>query len=112
VPFELGLSVSNAVVGTMQAPDAFSVRINGRIFVDPRRVRALLPGRGTDTIIPPPDAPVDTVPSQVRPDPPPATEPAPTTNPPPAVPANPPPPPPAPPQRPPVATARTEQGGR
>jgi hypothetical protein len=100
LPFELGLSVSNAVVGTMQAPDAFSVRLNGRIFVDPRRFRALLPGRGTDSIIPPPEAPLDTVPSQVRPDPAPTTEPAaptpPATNPPP------PPPPPVPAQRPPA----------
>lgn len=103
VPFELGLSVSNAVVGTMQAPDAFSIRINGRIFVDPRRFRALLPGRGTDSIIPPPDAPVDTVPSLVRPDSVPATQPAPPTNPPP--------PPPAPPQRPAVAAAPPARGG-
>jgi hypothetical protein len=94
VPFELGLSLSNAVVGTLQAPDAFSVRINGRIFVDPRRFRALLPGRGTDSIIPPPEAPVDTVPSQVRPDPAPTAEPA-TPTPPPVAPPPPPPPPPA-----------------
>ena len=100
VPFELGLSVSNAVVGTMQAPDAFSVRMNGRIFVDPRRFRALLPGRGTDTVIPPPDAPLDTVPSQLRPEPAPVVEPtAPTT--PPAAPATPPPTP-TPAQRPPA----------
>jgi hypothetical protein len=101
VPFELGLSVSNAVLGTMQAPDAFSVRLNGRIFVDPRRFRALLPGQGTDSIIPPPEAPLDTVPSQLRPDPAPTTEPAAPT-PPPAAPTNPPPPPPVPAQRPPA----------
>lgn len=66
VPFELALSASEAVLGTVQAPDAFSVRLTGRVFVDPRRFRALLPGR--DSVIPPPDAPLDTVPSQVRPD--------------------------------------------
>jgi hypothetical protein len=96
VPFELGLSLSNAFLGTMQAPDAVSVRFTGRIFVDPRRFRALLPGR--DSVIPPPDAPLDTVPSQVRPDTVPAAAPAaptppttppatpPATNPPPAAP--------------------------
>lgn len=81
LPFELTLSASEAVLGTQQAPDAFSVRLTGRIFMDPRRVRALLPGRGTDSVIPPPDAPLDTTPSQVRPDSlppaePPATPPA------------------------------------
>jgi hypothetical protein len=96
VPFELGLSLSNAVVGTMQAPDAFSVRLNGRIFVDPRRFRALLPGRGADSVIPPPDAPLDTVPSQVRPDPAPTAEPSPPNT----TPAPPPPPPPPAQQRP------------
>lgn len=112
VPFELGLSVSSAVVGTMQAPDAFSVRITGRVFVDPRRFRALLPGRGTDSLIPPPDAPVDTVASQLRPATPPTVEPAAPT-PPPAPPTNPPPPPPAPPRRPQVeaSAARSEDGG-
>jgi hypothetical protein len=113
VPFELTLSASQAVVGTVQAPDAFSVRLTGRIFVDPRRFRALLPGGGTDSVAPPPDAPLDTIPSQVRPDTVPAAEPPaanpprpvvteppatpPATNPPPPVVAEPPQTPPAPP---------------
>jgi hypothetical protein len=101
VPFELTLAASQAVLGTMQAPDAFSVRLTGRIFVDPRRFRALLPGGGTDSVIPPPDAPVDTIPSQVRPDtvpaaePPVETAPAPVVVEPPVAPPVPPPPPPA-----------------
>lgn len=66
VPFELALSASEAVVGSMQAPDAFSVRLTGRVFVDPRRFRALLPRRGTDTVIPPPEAALDAVSAQVR----------------------------------------------
>ena len=66
VPFELTLSASEAVLGTVQAPDAFSVRLTGRVFVDPRRFRRLLPAR--DSVIPPPDAALDTVPSQLRPD--------------------------------------------
>jgi hypothetical protein len=106
VPFELGLSMSHAVVGTMQAPDAFSVRLTGRVFVDPRRFRRLLPGR--DSVIPPPDAPRDTVPSQVRPDTVPAVDPA-APAPAPATPpaTNPPPPPPAVPvQRPPASSRR------
>lgn len=90
VPFELTLSASEAMMGTLQAPDAFSVRLTARIFVDPRRLRALLPGRGTDSIVPPPGAPADTQPSQVRPDSvPPADPPAPQT-PPAAPPATPP----------------------
>ena len=110
VPFELALSASQAVLGTVQAPDAFSVRLTGRIFVDPRRFRALLPGR-PDSVIPPPDAPLDTLPSQVRPDSvPPADAPDPDAPPPvveepPATPPAPPPPasPPTTTQRPPVA---------
>jgi hypothetical protein len=118
VPFELTLSASEAVLGTVQAPDAFSVRLTGRVFVDPRRFRALLPGR--DSVIPPPDAPVDTLPSQVRPDSVPAVNQT-EQEPPPAVvtepPATPPAPPPAPPvappattptQRPPAAGAKTQ----
>ncbi|HYR06302.1 MAG TPA: hypothetical protein VEQ60_00945 [Longimicrobium sp.] len=102
VPFELTLSASEAVLGTVQAPDAFSVRLTGRIFVDPRRFRALLPRRGTDSVIPPPDAPLDTVPSQVRPDSVPAAEPPaveaprPVVTEPPVAPPVPPPPPPPP----------------
>ena len=93
VPFELGLSMTNAVLGTVQAPDAFSVRFNARVFVDPRRFRRLLPGRGTDSVIPPPDAPLDTVPSQVRPDSvPTVVEPAAPAPPPPAPPTTNPPP--------------------
>ncbi|HEX2210933.1 MAG TPA: hypothetical protein VHG93_24840 [Longimicrobium sp.] len=91
VPFELALTASQAVVGTVQAPDAFSVRFTARVFVDPRRVRALLPSRA-DTVIAPPDAPVDTLPSQVRPDSVPAEPPA-VEAPPPATPPAPPPPP-------------------
>ncbi|HEY0019776.1 MAG TPA: hypothetical protein VGC13_25970 [Longimicrobium sp.] len=91
VPFELALSVSQAVVGTQQAPDAFTVRLTGRLFVDPRRFRRLLPGAGADSVIPPPDAPLDTVPSQVRPDTAPPTEtPAPEQAPPATPPASPP----------------------
>ena len=66
VPFVLTLSASEAVLGTVQAPDAFSVRLTGRVFVVPRRFRRLLPAR--DSVIPPPDAALDTVPSQLRPD--------------------------------------------
>ena len=121
VPFELTLSASEAVLGTVQAPDAFSVRLTGRVFVDPRRIRALLPGR--DSVIPPPDAPLDTLPSQLRPDsvpalnqteqePPPAvvTEPPAT---PPATPPAPPAPPPAttPTQRPPSARGEAPPAG-
>jgi hypothetical protein len=107
VPFELALTVSQAVVGTQQAPDAFSVRLTGRVFVDPRRFRALLPGRGTDSVIPPPDAPVDTVPSQVRPDPQPVVEPPPADAPPPATPPTAPPVPPPPTTR--LPAARPEE---
>ena len=114
VPFELALSASEAVLGTVQAPDAFSVRLTGRVFVDPRRFRALLPGR--DSLIPPPDAPLDTTPSQVRPDSVPAADPT-EQDPPPAVVTEPPatqpatPPPAAPPaatlaQRPPKSSRR------
>ncbi len=103
VPFELALTISQAVVGTQQAPDAFSVRLTGRVFVDPRRFRALLPGRGTDRVIPPPDAPVDTVPSQARPDDAqPTVEPTTTDT---SPPATPPAPPPAPTTRPPTDSA-------
>ncbi|WP_420125738.1 hypothetical protein [Longimicrobium sp.] len=109
VPFELTLSASEAVLGTLQAPDAFSVRLTGRIFMDPRRVRALLPGRGTDSIIPPPDAPLDTVPSQVRPDSVPAAEPPVQPAPRPVV-TEPPATPPAPPPTPPATSPAT--GGR
>ena len=118
VPFELGLSVSQAVVGTLQAPDAFSVRLTGRVFVDPRRFRALLPRAGADSLIPPPDAPLDTVPSQLRPDSVPAVAP-PSVNPPApqtTTPATPPPAaPPASPtttQRPPAQGTRIEQRAR
>lgn len=105
LPFEVGITVTNAVVGTVQAPDALSVRLTGRIFVDPRRFRALLPGR--DSVIPPPDAPLDTVPSQVRPDTVPAAEPAPPPPPAPSTPpATNPPPPAAPTQRPPAPSRR------
>jgi hypothetical protein len=99
LPFELVLSASQAVLGTVQAPDAFSVRLTGRIFMDPRRFRALLPGRGTDSVVPPPDAPRDTVPSQVRPDSVPAVA-APPPAAPPAV---------APPPTPPAPTPATQQ---
>jgi hypothetical protein len=80
------------------AMHALGLGITGRIFVDPRKFRALLPGRGTDSVIPPPDAPLDTVPSQVRPDSVPAAEPPvveaqrPVVTEPPAVPPAPPPP--------------------
>ena len=109
MPFELALSASEAVLGTVQAPDAFSVRLTGRVFVDPRRFRALLPGR-PDSVIPPPDAPLDTLPSQVRPDSVPADAPDPDA-PRPSVeeaPPTPPAPPPAPPASPP-ATAPTQR---
>jgi hypothetical protein len=112
VPFELTLSASEAVLGTVQAPDAFSVRLTGRIFVDPRRIRALLPGRGTDSVIPPPDAPLDTVPSQVRPDSVPAAQPPVVEPPRPVVtepPAAPPTTPPAPPASPPPAAPATQR---
>lgn len=115
VPFELTLTASEAVLGTVQAPDAFSVRLAGRVFVDPRRFRALLPGRGTDSIIPPPDGAVDTLPSLVRPDSVPPTEPPAADPPRPAVtepPATPPAPPPAPPASPPPSAALTRPRGR
>jgi hypothetical protein len=116
VPFELTLSASEAVLGTVQAPDAFSVRLTGRVFVDPRRIRALLPGPAADSVIPPPDAPLDTVPSQVRPDTAPAEAPPPANPPPPVVtepPATPPAAPPtAPPASPPPATGSTGRGRR
>ncbi|HEX6370996.1 MAG TPA: hypothetical protein VF006_18900 [Longimicrobium sp.] len=107
VPFELTLSASEAVLGTVQAPDAFSVRLTGRIFVDPRRFRALLPGRGTDSVIPPPDAPLDTLPSQIRPDSVPAAQPPATDAPPPAVVEPPAPTPATPPASPPAARPTT-----
>jgi hypothetical protein len=103
VPFELTLAASQAVLGTVQAPDAFSVRLTGRVFVDPRRFRALLPGGAPDSVTAPPAAPADTVPAQARPDTVPAQEPpAPTVRPP--VVAEPPATPPAPP---PAAVARS-----
>jgi hypothetical protein len=105
VPFELTLSASEAVLGTVQAPDAFSVRLTGRVFVDPRRFRALLPGR--DSVIPPPDAPLDTLPSQVRPDSAPPADPDNPDAPRPSIeanPATPPAAPPAPPAAPPATT--------
>lgn len=110
VPFELTLSASEAVLGTVQAPDAFSVRLTGRIFMDPRRVRALLPRRGTDSLIPPPDAPLDTVPSQLRPDSVPTVQPPAEDTPRPVVTEPPATRPPTPPAPPPAATQPATEG--
>lgn len=70
VPFEVSIALSRAVAGGGLAPDASSVRVTGRIFVDPRRFRALLPGDPppADTAAPPAAAPADTLPAQVRPE--------------------------------------------
>lgn len=77
VPFEVSLSVSRAVAGGGQAPDAAMVRITGRIFVDPRTFVRLLPGdpppadtTAADTTAQP--APADSVPAQAAPAAPPA----------------------------------------
>ncbi|HEX6039582.1 hypothetical protein [Longimicrobium sp.] len=71
VPFEVSLTLSRAIAGGGVAPDVNSVRLTGRIFMDPRGFRALLPG-GTpppaDTAAPPASPPADTLPGQLRPD--------------------------------------------
>jgi hypothetical protein len=71
VPFEVTLTLSRAIAGGGLAPDANSVRVTGRIFMDPRGFRALLPGAEAppaDTAAPPASPPADTLPGQVRPD--------------------------------------------
>jgi hypothetical protein len=70
LPFEVTLSMSRAIAGGGAAPEASSIRVTGRVFVDPRRFRALLPGEPppADTAAPPTAAPADTLPSQARPD--------------------------------------------
>lgn len=106
VPFEVTLTVSRAVAGAGLAPDAGMLRLTGRIFTDPRRFRALLPGAPPDTAAapspdttaaPPAAPPADTLPSQLPPRPPrpvvappepePDTVPPDTTAPPPPAPA-------------------------
>ncbi|HEX2080901.1 MAG TPA: hypothetical protein VHG08_24560 [Longimicrobium sp.] len=98
VPFEVSVGVTQAVLGNLQAPDAGTVRITGRIFVDPRRFTALLPRADS---APPPPAPgdsaradtaaADTVPAQAPPRPRPVVQPPGRDEPPPSAPANPPP---------------------
>jgi hypothetical protein len=96
VPFEVTLSLSRAVAGGGAAPEASSVRVTGRIFVDPRQFARLLPGAPppADTVAPPTAPPADTLPSQLRPTVPvpprPDTTAADTTTPPVPVPAPPP----------------------
>jgi hypothetical protein len=107
LPFEVSLGVTHAVLGNLQAPDAGTVRITGRIFMDPRRFRNLIPS-GTDSVPPPPadsarpdTAGADTVPAPVRPQPRPVVAPPEPDEPPPSTPpANPPPANPSVPQRP------------
>ena len=69
LPFELTLSFQRAIAGAGLAPDAGSLRLTARIFTDPRRFAALLPGDPppADTLAVP-AGPLDTLPSQVRPD--------------------------------------------
>lgn len=69
VPFEVTLSLSRAFAGGGAAPQTSSVRVTGRIFVDPRQFRRLLPGGPppADTAAPPAVPPADTLPAQVRP---------------------------------------------
>lgn len=80
LPFEIALSVSRAVAGGGAAPELATVRITGRIFMDPRIVTRLLPGDPppppADTAAPPATPPADTEPSQLRPDAPADTVPA------------------------------------
>lgn len=68
VPFEVSLSVSRAVTGGGAAPQTASVRVMGRIFLDPRIFARLLPDDPppADTAVPPAGPPADTLPSQVR----------------------------------------------
>ncbi|HYW11872.1 MAG TPA: hypothetical protein VE871_07930 [Longimicrobium sp.] len=73
VPFEISLSVSRAVVGGGAAPQAATVRVAGRVFMDPRVFARFLPGDPppADTTAPlavPSAGPTDTLPSQVRPE--------------------------------------------
>ncbi len=69
VPFEVTLSLSRAVAGGGAAPQASSIRVTGRIFVDPRQFTRLLPGEPppADTATPPAAPPADARPSQPRP---------------------------------------------
>lgn len=73
VPFEITLALSRAIAGGGLAPDVNSVRVTGRIFMDPRGFRALLPGGSpppadtTAAAAPPESPPADTLPAQVRP---------------------------------------------
>lgn len=80
LPFEVTVSLSRTVAGSAEAPEAGTVRITGRIFMDPRRFRALLPREAPDTVIPPPAGPMDTLPSQLPP-----PQPASTVEPPPPL---------------------------
>ncbi|HEU0299672.1 MAG TPA: hypothetical protein VFR37_09465, partial [Longimicrobium sp.] len=105
VPFEVSVGLTHAVLGTVQAPDAGTVRITGRIFMDPRRFRNVVPR--ADSVPPAPDtaradtAAADTIPAPTRPQPRPVVAPPEPDEPPPSTPPAPPPPanPPAP-QRP------------
>ena len=77
LPFEVTLTASRAVAGAGLAPEAGMLRLTGRVFTDPRRFRALLPGAAPDTTAardstaaPPAAPPADTLPSQLPPRPP------------------------------------------
>lgn len=90
LPFEVSLGVTNAVVGNLLAPDAGTIRLTGRIFMDPRRFRRLVPR--VDSVPPPADsAAADTVPAPSRPQPRPVVAPPDPDATTPSVPANPPP---------------------
>jgi len=70
VPFEVTLTLASAVTGAGAAPKAASVRVSGRIFINPRGFARLLPGgEPADTVVPPPPPAADTVPSQPRAEP-------------------------------------------
>lgn len=98
VPFEVSVGVTQAVLGNLQAPDAGTVRITGRIFMDPRRVTTLLPRADSAPPRPAPGdrpradtAAADTVPAQAPPRPPSVGQRPVPDEPAPSPPANPPP---------------------
>ncbi len=61
--YEVALGISTALAGAGYAPRATTIRVTGRVYVDRRRLGALLPGRGAaePVSLPPAAAPADTL---------------------------------------------------